>query len=101
MIYHSIGLVLQLSVASRNSSSLSISWARPTYYDGSITALLQYRSLLNEDTMWLYVVESGDTLPTLSELTEFTNYSIQIAVFDSTNTLCVFSEPIIALTGIQ
>ena len=50
--------------------------------------------------MWLYVVESGDTLPILVELNEFTNYSVQIAVFDSNNTLCVFSEPIIALTGI-
>ena len=51
--------------------------------------------------MWLYAVESGDILPILVELTEFTNYSVQIAVFDSHNTLCVFSEPINALTGIQ
>ena len=94
-----IGLVLQLSVVSRNANSLSIMWERPSYYDGPITALIQYRALPNGDAMWLYVVDSGDTLPVLAELTEFTNYSVQIAAFDSTNTLCVFSQPIFALTG--
>ena len=95
-----IGLVLQLSVVSRNANSLSIMWERPSYYDGTITALIQYRALPNGDAMWLYVVDSGDTLPVLAELTEFTNYSVQMAAFDSTNTLCIFSQPIFALTGI-
>ena len=42
---------------------------------------------------------SSDELPDLQGLEELTNYSIRMAVFDDTNRLCVFSEPLVAQTG--
>ena len=94
------GIVSQLVVVSQTSTSLSLRWDRPSYFSGSLTGLVQYSTLTpDSDEMWVYVEESSDTLPALEGLEEFTNYSIQMAIVDTSHMLCVFSGPVTVSTG--
>ena len=89
-----------LSVASKTSKSLTLAWDRPHYYLSSLTGLVQYRRADAEDARWVYVVDSsGTTLPPLTDLEEFTVYSVQMAVFDESKTMCVFSQEVMVQTG--
>ena len=94
------GVVSQLLVESRTSTSLTLIWDSPDYYSSNLTGLLQYRAIHDKDINSIYIVESPETLPTITDLEEFTAYSIEMAVFDDTNKLCVFSEEFIAQTGL-
>ena len=98
-------MVSQLLVKSRTSHSLSLLWDRPDYFTASLRGLVYYEPLLlptgSGGGRCLYVDSgsSSDELPVLQGLEELTNYSIKMAVFDDTNRLCVFSEPLVAQTG--
>ena len=93
----------ELLLQSRTSHSLTFTWKRPEYYSGRIAALIKYRSFPDGDTKWqYYVIDSDDTVPSLTELTEFTSHSIEVAFIESDSIckcMCVFSEPFIAMTG--
>ena len=94
------GLVSELLLQSRTSHSLTLTWKRPEYYSGPIAGLIQYRVFPDGATQWQYVMDSDDSLPPLTELTEYTNYSIEMAFLGIPyRTLCVFSEPFVAVTG--
>lgn len=99
MLYCDTGLVLELLVESKTPHSLSLIWDRPTYYTSSITGLIQYKALPDGDRMWLYIEENDGALPVLRGLAELTPYSIQMAIIDSSNKICVFSEATVAITG--
>ena len=89
----------ELLLQSRTSHSLTLTWKRPEYYSGPIAALIKYSLFPDGDTKWqYYMIDSDDTLPSLTELTEFTNYSIEVAFIES-DIVCIFSEPFIAMTG--
>ena len=95
-----LGLVSELLLVSRTSHSLTLTWKRPEYYSGPIAGLIQYRVIPDGDTQWQYVIDSDDSLPPLTELSEYTSYSIEMAFIDlPQKTLCVFNAPLIAKTG--
>lgn len=93
------GLVSQLLLESKTPNSISLIWDRPPYYTSSITGLIQYRALPDGDTIWLYIEENDGALPVLGGLAELTPYSIQMAIIDSSNKMCVFSEAAVEVTG--
>ena len=93
-------MVSELLLQSRTSHSLTLIWNRPEYYSGPIAGLIQYRAIPDGDTQWQYVMDSDDSLPPLTELTEYTSYAIEMAFLGIPyRTLCVFNEPFIAVTS--
>ena len=97
------GVVSHLSVASRTHSTLSLMWGRPQYITGNLRGVLEYVTLDSDggsESRWLFIEGSSEILPVLEGLEEFSNYSIRMAVLDESDRLCVFNEPLVALTGI-
>ena len=100
-ILHSTGVVSWLSVSSKSSNSLLLTWERPEYFTASLRGLLYYESLQQQagsEGRWLYV-DSSDRLQPITGLEESTNYSISMAVLDGNDRLCVFNEPLMVQTG--
>ena len=44
-------------------------------------------------------VEDSAAIPDLVGLDQFTNYSVQMALVDSSNQTCLFGDPVFAMTG--
>ena len=83
----------------QNTTSISITWDPPNALSLPNAGLIQYSAVQNGRSLWLYV-EDSFMIPDLTGLSELTNYSIRMALFDTDNMLCVFSEPVFSTTGI-